>query len=237
MSNSEQTRRPRAFPGLDAELGPARPISRADTEWLIEQVVERALSPRKRGGCACTSLRSLSLAALVSCLVGCGRDPRASEVSSKREVDAPAVSAPQRHKEACTQALCQREVRRANPLRRRIRAVRVPHSQRQRSDANVREVAPLADERVDCAVARASKRVVDELSAANDLRRKSRWQAAEAAYRDIAAQYPRAPEATVAQLAAAELRLEHLGDAIGRASLVSIRAAKRARSAWRRSLA
>jgi len=57
--------------------------------------------------------------------------------------------------------------------------------------------------------------VVDALSAANDLRRQSQWQAAEAAYRGIAARYPRTPEAIVAQLAAAELRLDHLGDAAG----------------------
>jgi TolA-binding protein len=57
--------------------------------------------------------------------------------------------------------------------------------------------------------------VADRLGLANDLRRARRWRDAEAAYLAIATDYPAAPEAYVATLAAAALRLEHLGDPAG----------------------
>ena len=57
--------------------------------------------------------------------------------------------------------------------------------------------------------------VADRLAAAVDLRRAGQWQAAEVAYLNVAAQYPRAPEAYVATLAAGALRLEHLEDPVG----------------------
>ncbi|HEY5959373.1 MAG TPA: hypothetical protein VIV60_22600, partial [Polyangiaceae bacterium] len=55
----------------------------------------------------------------------------------------------------------------------------------------------------------------DQLSAANELRRSAQWKAAEAAYSMIAARCAGTQEGYVAQLAAAELRLGHLGDAAG----------------------
>jgi tetratricopeptide (TPR) repeat protein len=62
---------------------------------------------------------------------------------------------------------------------------------------------------------RASVTPADRLGLANDLRRAGRWRDSEAAYLAIATDYPAAPEAYVATLAAAALRLEHLGDPAG----------------------
>lgn len=55
----------------------------------------------------------------------------------------------------------------------------------------------------------------DRLAQANQLRQAGRWQEAEAAYLQIATHYAAAPEAEVASLAAAALRLEHLSDPQG----------------------
>lgn len=218
MSNSEQTRRPRAFPGLDAELGPARPMSRADTEWLIEQVVERALEPEKTRRLRRTSPRALSVAAIVVVSSAAAATLVHQKFQRNTATSAPAVSAPQRQtrRPALGRIVPQRESPSSEGIRPNAEAV---PSAETAPNANTptptREGAPLAASAAISLSPVQEAAIVDELSAANDLRRKAQWQAAEAAYRDVAAHYPRAPEAAVAQLAAAELRLEHLGDATG----------------------
>src|SRR5512147_356795 len=65
MSDSGRVKKPRNFAGLDAGRGPARPLSPADTEWLVEQVVQRALDPERSLRPRRLSPRALSLAGLV----------------------------------------------------------------------------------------------------------------------------------------------------------------------------
>lgn len=52
----------------------------------------------------------------------------------------------------------------------------------------------------------------DLLKRANDLRGAQKWRAAYTAYAHVAARFPRSESSYVAELAAAELALEHLGD-------------------------
>jgi tetratricopeptide (TPR) repeat protein len=59
----------------------------------------------------------------------------------------------------------------------------------------------------------------DSLKAANELRRQGRWAEAENAYSEIARGYPGSSQGSVAALAAASLRLEHLNDARGALAL------------------
>jgi len=127
-------------------------------------------------------------------------------------VSAPAQSAPQRQIRKLT-AGRDRSVSASEP-----EAVSVPSAEAPVADSastTMRAAKPPVASAANANLPAQEAKVVDELSAANALRRQSRWQAAEAAYRSIAARYLRTQEATVAQLAAAELRLDHLGDAAG----------------------
>lgn len=59
----------------------------------------------------------------------------------------------------------------------------------------------------------------DLLAEANDLRAARSWSSAERRYLEVVRAHPRSPEAHVARVAAADLRLEHLGNARGAAAL------------------
>jgi len=217
MSNSEQSRRPRTFPGLDADLGPARPLSRADTEWLVEQVVGHVREPETMPQRRRLSLRTLSLAAIVVVSSAAAATVVHQRIQRNDAVAARVVAAPPRQTNKPTHghAVHERAIDSSENVDVAIeidRSVEVaPSSQ----TPATREVPPPVTSASSAVSATRGYAIVDELSAANDLRRQAEWQAAEAAYRSIAAHYPGAAEAAVAQLAAAELRLEHLGDAAG----------------------
>ncbi len=216
MSNSDRVRT-HAFPGLDTDLGPARPLSPADAEWLVEQVVGRALEPEKASRPRPLSLRSLSLVAIVVVTSAAAATVVHQRIQRNAAASAPAVSAPQRQtkKPSPWHALPGR----ASELSEEAAPIAETAPSAAAASANVaspaREVAPPVASGSNSASPAQEDAIVDELSEANDLRRKAEWQAAEAAYRRVAARYPRAREATVAQLAGAELRLEHLDDAAG----------------------
>ncbi len=206
MTDSEPSARPRAFLGLDAELGPARPLTSVDAEWLVEQVVERALVPAKRPRSRILSLRSLSLAALAIVTSAAAATVvhqrfHKSEVASSPDVAGPQL---QSKKHAPVRSLAQPT---SEPIAETAPSAVAPAPLRV-------TVAPTTNS-ANAISAANEVTAVDRLSAANELRRKAQWQAAEAAYRDVAVRYPQAQEAQVAELAAAELRLEHLGDAAG----------------------
>jgi TolA-binding protein len=218
MSSSERTNTRRVFPGLDADLGPALPLSRVDTEWLIEQVVDRALEPEKKPRLRGLSLRAFSLAALAVVTSAAAATVVHQQLRRDLSVSVPAVRVPQRQANQHT------------PRHALSEFARQPNTQRGPSAQSVSsaattptgEMAPPVRERrppptgaSDAILPAQAAALVDELSAANDLRRKGQWLAAEIAYREIATRYPNAPQATVAQLASADLRLEHLGDAAG----------------------
>jgi len=212
MNSSQQTRRPRTFQGLDAEHGPARPLTHADTRWLIEQVVERALQPETKSRPRLRSLQTLSLAALAVVTSAAAATVVHQQLQRNAALSAPAQSAPQR------------QIMKLAPGRARSVPANEPETVSAPSaeaaltanaPAPIREANPPVSAPSSATLPAQEAKVVDELSAANDLRRQSQWQAAEAAYRGIAARYPRTQEAIVAQLAAAELRLDHLGDAAG----------------------
>lgn len=211
MTSSQQVRRSRAFQGLDAEQGPAKPLSQADTRWLIEQVVERALQPEIKPQPRLRSLRTLSIAALAVVTSAAAATVVHQQLQRNAALGAASVSAPLR------------QTRKLTPGRDRSAAADEPRMQSAPSaEAPVADSAPMTIRAKiptagvpNAGLPAPGVKVVDELSAANDLRRRSQWQAAEAAYRSIAARYPGTQEATVAQLAAGELRLDHLGDAAG----------------------
>jgi TolA-binding protein len=215
MSNSEARATPRKFGGLDARPGPARPLSPADTEWLIEQVVLRALEPDHKPLRRRPRLRMLSFGALAVVTSAAAGTLVHQKFAQNVITGAAATSASQRQ--------TRRPARDGAPAQ--------PASEPSAQPAQTAQAVPTAPFSTSAHETRSlvtttssarvptqevhESRVVDELSAANVLRRDAQWQAAEAAYRSIAARYPQAPEAAVAQLAAAELRLEHLGDAAG----------------------
>lgn len=218
MSNALSINKPRALRGLDDELGPALPLSRVDAESLIENVVNRALEPEKNPRMQRLKLRTLSVAAIVVVTSAAAATVVHQEFRRNVSVSSPAVPVPQRqtnqgkHTHAPSSAKNQSSVQstpsadsRPNPEVAPSSQARLPVRERTAPPINASSALLPAQEAA----------VVDELSAANDLRRSGQWQAAEVAYRRIAAHYPRAPQASVAQLAAAELRLEHLGDAAG----------------------
>jgi len=214
MSESDRVRT-RAFPGLDANLGPARPLSSADSEWLIEQVVGRTLVPEQRRSRP-MRLRTLWLAAIVVTSAAAATIVH-QKIQRNAATTAPAVNVPQRqnkklapHHAPSERASDPNEdtVANSQPIASALAA------QSSKVPSRDREVNPVVSA-ASAMMREQAVAVVDELSEANELRRKNQWQTAEAAYRAIAARYPRAPEATVALLAAAELRFEHLGDVTG----------------------
>jgi len=217
MSNSERHRKQGGFPGLDAELGPAQPLSHSDAEWLVAQVLARAREPERKPRPRLLSLRTLSLAAIVVVTSAAAATVVHQKIQQNDAVTEPVVTAPQRqtnrppHGHAEPERALEPSAS-VTPDAPSDPGVEVAPS----SKGPVIREAPLPVTSASSAVSPTrGSAIVDELSAANDLRRKAEWQAAEAAYRSIAAHYPGAPEAAVAQLAAAELRLEHLGDAAG----------------------
>jgi len=216
MSDSKRVRT-RAFPGLDANLGPARPLTSVDSEWLIEQVVDRAIEPEKRRSLP-FSLRTLSLAAIVVVTSAAAATLVHQKVQRNAAATGTAVTAPQRQNRKPAPRRAPPE-RASDPNEGTVaNSPSIPSAAAAPSSdvpSRTREVAIIGVSAASATLRAQEVAIVDELSAANELRRKSQWQTAEAAYRAIAARYPRAPEAAVAQLAAAELRLEHLGDAAG----------------------
>jgi hypothetical protein len=203
MNESGRNTKPRRFIGLDADLGPARQLSAADTEWLVEQVVDRMVEPAKKATIRRFKVRTLALAAL-AVATSTAAATIVHQTYLKHDVartPEPIVSLQPTQKAA------------------KVRVSQQPPS------APISETAPSAEvpapsSSVSLSAASPSNSttpargatLADRLSAANDLRRQSQWQAAEAAYRAVAARDPGASEATVARLAAAELRLEYLGD-------------------------
>jgi len=210
MSSSETTRQSRKIAGLDAGLdaglGPARPLSPAADQRLVERIVKRARYPEQRPLSRRLSLRALSLAALAVVTSAAAAALLHHELGRNPVTSAPVADVPER------------PIKKPMPGVAVQRPARLPSAQPTASaDAPTlaREARPSAGRSSSAVVSARVTAAVDELSAANDLRRQAQWRAAEAAYREIAARYPEAPEAAVAQLAAAELRLEHLGDPAG----------------------
>jgi tetratricopeptide (TPR) repeat protein len=208
MSNSERQPQRHSSLRLDSNLGPARPLSPADVERIVKQSVERGLELSKKPRPRVLSLRSLSLAALAivtsaaaATVVNHVREnasvnahnTRAQQQKPKKQSPSPSRSTPKPRSET-TSATSPNLSDIVVPAHKA--AVQSAKSANASSPAN-------------------GSRPVDQLSAANELRRKAQWQAAEESYRNVVACYPLAQEAYVAQLAAAELRLDHLGDPVG----------------------
>jgi hypothetical protein len=222
MSNSERSAKGRTFPGLDAGLGPARPLSRPGVEWLVEQVVERAFGPGKKPRPRLLSLRSLSLAAL-AIVTSAAAATIVNQVHKNAGASAPHVSGlrqqPKKHSPARSRPLPASErTPEAAPVADIPAAApdsRAPLEKSAGVPPLARESTAPAANSLNSISAANEAPAADQLSAANEFRRQGRWQAAEAAYRDVAARCPQTQEAYVAQLAAAELRLEHLGDPAG----------------------
>ena len=208
MSNSGRIAKRHAFPGLDAERGPARPLSAADVDWFVEQVVERALEPARKQRPRMLSVRSLSLAAL-AVVTSAAAATVVHQVHKSAAPIAPDVSTPPRQIRKPTVALALPQPRRETS------AATAPSADVPAPPRAVTTSVTSPSNATNGPAPVAEPTAADELSAANDLRHKAQWQAAEAAYREVAARYQTAQEAAVAQLAAAELRLDHLGDAAG----------------------
>ena len=177
------------FPPLDRGPGPAPPLAPDDLTRMVERVVSqfRHETPRRRPpGLVWYGLAAIVVAASAGAVT----------LMAKRHVPAPSPSA----------------------TSQTAGAQSVPEPRPSATPAPLAEPPPSAAPAVDrpsLPAPRASVTVADRLGNANDLRRAGRWRDAEAAYLAIATDYPAAPEAYVATLAAAALRLEHLGDPAG----------------------
>jgi len=216
MSDSNRVRR-RVFSGLDGNLGPARPLSSADAEWFVEQAVGRALGSGTKARPRLLSVRALSLVAIVVATSAAAATAVHQRIERTEAASAPAISTPPRANKPLRAHV--QTARVSEPIEEAVPSAELapiaPDAPSPPAASPIREIAPPVTSGSNAVLSAQEEAIVDELSEANDLRRKADWQAAEAAYRGVAAHYPRAREATVAQLAAASLRLEHLGDAAG----------------------
>lgn len=201
MINSKSNAPRHDFPGLDAGLGPARQLSPVDTEWIVGQIVGRALRSTSKPRPRLWSLRSLSLAAL-AIVTSAAAATVVHQVRKSVATTAPAVAGPQRQPQT-------KPPRRAPPPAT-SEAIPEP-TEVPEIVGPTRELAPSSLPNSAARTPSAS----DQLSAANVLRRSAKWAAAEAAYSAVAARYSGTQDGYVAQLAAAELRLGHLGDPRG----------------------
>jgi cytoskeletal protein RodZ len=164
MTDSERAAKPRTFAGLDAGLGPARPLSPTDAEWLVEQVVQRALHPEKRLRSRRLSLRALSLAALAVVTSAAAATLVHQKLQQNAATSEPAASAPQRQiKKRASGVSPQQPATEASAQTAPAADVVEP----------VREAKPLDASTSNAALPPREVTAVDELSAANDLQRKA----------------------------------------------------------------
>jgi tetratricopeptide (TPR) repeat protein len=189
------SRQDRGFPALDSRDGPANPLSPSDSAALVERAVGRVLTKAK--GPRILRLRWLGLAAIaVAASAGA-----ATWVAQQRTTANVAASAPP----VPASALAPGRVYQPHPVAET--PVAEPQPSAPRRPASPAATAPSTE--------RTKVTAADGIGAANELRRAGRWQEAEAMYREVATNFPSAPEAYVASMAAAALRLEHLGDPAG----------------------
>jgi tetratricopeptide (TPR) repeat protein len=175
---------------LDDRDGPARRISAEEFDAAVEAAVDRALLPRRRLG----RKLPLLLAAAALCVTGLSaalfvtRPPWAGFSSS--------ASTP--------------------PAARDTRAPGVTPPVASNPPAASAEPPAVAPVKAQGPAASArSPSAADLLQTANQLRRLGRWAEAERTYAQVASSYGGTSQGPVAALAAASLRLEHLGDPRG----------------------
>jgi tetratricopeptide (TPR) repeat protein len=188
------TKSRQGFPSLDGQAGPAVPLSPGESAALVERVIDRVLSRTERP-------RKLRLAWLaLAAIVVAASAGAATWVAQRRT---PAGIAPSAS-DVPLSAPSQGRAYRLYP------ALPIPLSVAEPQPSTPRRSLALPPPSGSIKITAA-----DGIGAANELRRAGRWQAAEAKYREVVADFPSAPEAYVATLAAAALRLEHLGDPAG----------------------
>lgn len=186
---------PDRLPGLDDRAGPALPLSAVDGQALVERIVERARAehPGKRTRRFRAPWFALAAIVVAGSATATGIVVQRRAVPRTLPEEPPAVG-----------------FRSPEPAATRLRRM----GRRPPPEVSSSAPAPSASVQVRPSPLPVEK-PADRLGAANELRRAQRWREAEAAYLAVVTQAPAAPEAYVARLAAASLRLEHLGDPAG----------------------
>lgn len=220
-SNSDAFSDEPLLDALDERSGPALPLSDHAADAAVRAAVSRALPTRVAPG----SRRRIS-ALLLAAALGMTGVAAAFVITQKGWSGSPAqkaISAPL----ASVRAL-------VHSPNRATEAVPTPSASTAPAQVETPSVVngatdesanPPSPERP--GGARPSN-VLDLLKAANQLRRQARWAEAEHAYAQVASAYGNTAQGPVAALAAASLRLEHLGDPRG--ALVLYQRALRASS-------
>jgi hypothetical protein len=200
MSTGDE-RRALGLVELDGAPGPAKTLSPAAADALTRRIVARALASRPLDPVRPTRRARWLMAAAVLGLASAA-GAAASLVGRK-----PSTREPVPHGIVVPTV--------------RERAPRVPRAARQPAGTFQQpELAPpgksaLAPALPDSRAAVAAPSAADQLRDANRLRAQGLWQEAERAYARVARSRPVRSESGVAALAAASLRLEHLGDPAG----------------------
>lgn len=173
---------------LDAQPGPARPLSAADESALVARILQQAkarpdASVRKR-----RRWHVLIAAALL--VTGAAA---AQRLLRSEEEPMPVLS---------TQLGASLEMAKAKAKKVEVRP-----------EPKVASAQPEGE--TPPPTFPAAKRGADLLRQANQLRGERKWQAAAAMYARVMREYPGTPAASAARIAVADLKLHHLGDAEG----------------------
>jgi hypothetical protein len=202
MTHAERGGKRGEISGLDGNLGPARPITPSQSRWLVDRAVNQVLARRSTSHSRVVNIRSIALAAIVVTA-----SAAAATIAHQRYYASTRAAGPEleMHESAASHVPSHPNSA-ASAVSQDIPAETVPNATP--SNSPVHSAPSVAQSTATVAVA-------DRLAAANELRRAGQWRRAERAYLDIAARYPSVPQASVASLAAASLRLEHLADPAG----------------------
>lgn len=191
---------------LDDDAGPARPLPAAALEALAASAVERAFPVAPAPGARRSAPRWAVAAAVLACtsaaaafVAGQRLAPRTAEPAAVPSSAAPAAPA-----------------RALDPARGPgARALPAPSVE----DARAARPAPSTEPRAAPLASELAPPPEDLLRTANQLRQQGRWREAERAYGRVMERYPGTATAYVARVAAASLRLDHLGDPAGALAL------------------
>lgn len=191
---------------LDGDAGPARPLPAAALDALAASAVERAFPVALTPGARRSAPRWAVVAAVLACT-----GAAAAFVAGQRLAPRPAAPA------AVPSSAAPAEPARGPGATRSpdARALPAPSVE----DARAASPAPPPEPAAAPVASELAPPPEDLLRAANQLRQQGRWREAERAYGRVMERYPGTATAYVARVAAASLRLDHLGDPAGALAL------------------
>ncbi len=191
---------------LDGDAGPARHLPAAALEALAASAVERAFPVALAPGARRSAPRWAMAAAVLACT-----SAAAAFVAGQRLAPRPAAPAVVPSSAAPVEPVRGPGAARGPDHR----ALPVPSVE----DARAASSAPPPEPAAAPLASELAPPPEDLLRAANQLRQQGRWREAERAYGRVMERYPGTATAYVARVAAASLRLDHLGDPAGALAL------------------